>query len=343
MRRRNWTIEEQASFLKKTGELLERGYPLSDAIHSMTYQMKKARRQEVLSFLADLKEGVPFYQILGRMGFHKTLIGYVYYAGHHGSLATAFQDGSSMMLKRNEDLERLKKIALYPLFLVAMTMVLFVFVERFLLPGYSSLYRTMDITPNFFMKLIYFAGDLFPFLILFLFLGSAFLAGFYLLIFRRFSPVRKRAFMASLPVINGFIRLITTHYFATQLGYLLSGGLPIFAALKMFSEHRQDSLDSQLGKEISSALIKGETLADIVGGYPFFAGDLPVIIRHGEENGKLHQELTFFGQHCLKLLEEKTEGLIRKIQPILYMVIGILVISMYLAILLPMFHMLDGI
>ena len=162
MRRRKWTIHEQAVFLKKTGELLERGYPLSDAIHSMTYQMKKSRQREILVFLADLKEGYPFYKILDKLGFNKTLIGYVYYAEEHGSLSQAFQDASMMMLKRSEDLEKLKKIAVYPLFLMVMTLFLFLFVEKFLLPD-ILLYSTMDLSPNFFMRLIHAAEKFFHF------------------------------------------------------------------------------------------------------------------------------------------------------------------------------------
>ena len=84
-------------------------------------------------------------------------------------------------------------------------------------------------------------------------------------------------------------------------------------------------------------------MAEIVGKYPFFENELPLIIRHGEENGKLHEELDFFGRHCLKVFEERVEGLVKRIQPILYSVIGILIISMYLAILLPMFQLLGGI
>ena len=77
MKKRKWTIGEQAVFLKKAGELLARGYPLSDAIHSLTYQMKGKRKKEIYRSLEDLKEGYPFYKILDDLEFNKTLVGYV--------------------------------------------------------------------------------------------------------------------------------------------------------------------------------------------------------------------------------------------------------------------------
>lgn len=343
MKKRKWTIGEQAVFLKKTGELLARGYPLSDAIHSLTYQMKGKRKKEIYRSLEDLKEGYPFYKILDDLEFNKTLVGYVYYAEQHGSLAAAFLDGSNMMLKRDEDLQRLKKIALYPVFLMVLTLFLLLFVGKFLLPGYTSLYHSMDLSPNFFMRLIYRAGDVFPFLLFGLSLCFLILLGFYLFRYRSYSPVRKRSLLSTVPIAGAFSRLLTTHYFSIQLGYLLGGGLSIQEALRLFKEHNKEPLDSQIGKDMIERLMEGESLAEIVREYPFFEKELTFIIRHGQENGKLHQELNFYGRHCLNLLEEKIERMIKRLQPILYSVIGILIISMYLAVLLPMFQLLDGI
>lgn len=343
MKKRKWTIGEQAAFLRKTGELLARGYPLSEAIHSLTYQMKGTQKKEIFRSLDDLKEGYPFYKILDDLEFNKTLIGYVYYAEQHGFLAAAFLDGSNMMLKRDEDLGRLRRIALYPLFLFVLTLFLLLFVGRFLLPGYTSLYQSMDLSPNFFMSLIHGVGDIFPLLLFVLSLCFLFILWFYLLKYRRYSPIRKRALLSALPIAGAFSRLLTTHYFSIQLGYLLGGGLSIQEALTLFKEHNKEPLDSQIGEDMIERLMEGENFAEIVCEYPFFEKELSFIIRHGQENGKLPQELNFYGRHCLKLLEEKVENMIKRLQPILYSVIGILIISMYLAVLLPMFQLLNGI
>lgn len=68
-----------------------------------------------------------------------------------------------------------------------------------------------------------------------------------------------------------------------------------------------------------------------------------MVVRHGQENGKLEQELFFYAQHCIELVEELIEKTLKAIQPGLYTIIGFLVVAMYLAILLPMFHLMDGI
>lgn len=94
---------------------------------------------------------------------------------------------------------------------------------------------------------------------------------------------------------------------------------------------------------IKQKLLTGEKLESILASFPFFEKEFPMIIKHGQENGKLEQELLFFSEHCMVNMEERIEKSLKMIQPMLYLFIGLLVVSMYLAILLPMFQLLEGI
>lgn len=342
MGRRKWSMKEQAELLKKTGELLSRGYPLAEAIHSLTYQLGKHRKEEITEALAHLKEGHPFHKVLIDLGFNETLIGFVYFAEQHGSLADAFQDGSEMMLKRGEDLQKLKKIVIYPLFLVFITFFLFIFVEKILLPKYLSLFFTMNLPPNVFMKIIHAVGNVLP---LFLTLASLIILTavcIYFIKFRKLPQLKQKTILTSLPLAGSFYRLLNTYYFSIQLSYLLGGGLSILEALKLFEAHVKDSFDRELGSALQRRLVRGERLEDILQEYSFFEKKLAVIVKHGQNNGKLDQELFFFSKHCLLTLGEKTEKMLKTVQPILYVMIGLVIVSLYLAILLPMFQLLDG-
>ncbi|MBU8879369.1 type II secretion system F family protein [Bacillus sp. FJAT-29790] len=343
MKKCKWSLQEQSHFLKRTGELLTRGYPLSEALESLLFQLPENKKVEVAKSLADLREGYPFYQILANLKFNPNLIGYVYFAEQHGGLASAFKDGSEMMLKRDKDFEQLKKLLAYPLLLIFITAVLFIFVENVILPRFSSLFLSMKLKPNFFTKVIYFFGDILPFLItgacLFFFVFLC----YYFLKFRNYTQIKQKKILVSIPIIGYFFKLYYTHYFSVQISYLLASGLSVHEALSLFEKNDQQPLYKELGKEMKISLRKGERLEDILLNYPFFETELLHIIRHGQKNGKLDQELFFFSRHCLNLLEERTEKLLKTIQPCLYLLIGFLIVSMYLAVLLPMFHLLEGI
>ncbi|UII54836.1 type II secretion system F family protein [Cytobacillus spongiae] len=343
MKSDKWSTEEQVLFLKRTGELLERGYPLSEAIESLLYHFPQKRKDAILCCLAELKEGFPFHRILSQLQFNTNLIGFVYFAEQHGGLATAFQDGSELLLKREHDLQKVKKLLSYPLILMSVTAFMFVFVHNVLLPRFTSLFQSMSIQTNMFTRFISLVGNILPFILaifLLIVLGGLL---YYVKWFRRASPIRQKLHLMKIPLVNSFLRLLYTHYFSVQLSYLLSSGLSIFEALLLFENNQEQPFYRQIGKRIKGKLATGEKLETILKQLTFFEGELVHIVKHGQENGKLDQELYFYSRHCLHLLEYKTEKAMKVIQPIIYLFLGVLIVSMYLAVLLPMFHLLEGI
>lgn len=338
-----WPVAEQARFLKRTGELLSRGYSLAEAIESMTFYLEKKRKEDIRRSLDKLREGFPLYLILAELNFKKDLVSYVYFAEQHGGLARAVTEGSDMVMKREADYQRLRKLAGYPIFLLLLTFILFFFVNRILLPKFTSLYSDMNLAPNIFMETIGAADAIFPYLLYFLLTLIALLTYYYMKSFKRLPTLQQYIRLVRLPIAGKFIRLLYSHYFSVQLSYLFSGGLSVLAALKVFEQNRHESFSRELGKEIIMKLAAGQDFDSAVGEYPFFEEELQRIIRHGQKNGKLDQELYFYSRHCLNELEEKTEKMMKTVQPVIYSFIGLLVVSLYLAILLPMFQMMKGI
>lgn len=342
-RRHKWSLNEQASFLKRTGELLARGYPIAEAIESISHHLPSNRKEELFECLINLRKGLPFHETLENLGFHKDLIGYVYFAEQHGSFAEALLEGSGLALLKDKDVRKLLKLLQYPLVLIFITGFLFIFVENTLLPKFSILFKSMGLEANFFTKVIYIFGQYFPLAIGLLLVILLSIALYYVLIFRKISILKQRSQLVRIPIAGRILKLLFTHYFSVQLSFLLSGGISVSEALLLFEKNLKQPFYSQLGKEIKLKLVSGEKLETILSTYSFFEKEFPVIVKHGQENGKLEQELLFFSQHCVAFMEEKIEKSAKFIQPILYLFIAFLVVSMYLAILLPMFHLMDGI
>lgn len=343
MKRHKWTIYEQANFLKRIGELLARGYPIAEAIESLSLHLPKNRKEELYKCLADLKNGISFHDVLNNMGFHRDLIGYVYFAEQHGSFAEALLEGSSLALVKENDRKKLLKLLQYPLLLTFITGFLFVFVQKSLLPQFTSLFQSMSLEANFFMKVLYSFDEYFPFIMTGLVLLLAASAIYYFFVFRKVSILQQRSLLVRIPIVGRILKLLFTHYFSVQLSFLLAGGISVLEALNLFEKNHRQPFYSQLGMVVKQKLITGENLESILVSFPFFEKEFPMIIKHGQENGKLEQELLFFSEHCMVNMEEKIEKSLKMIQPVLYLFIGFLVVSMYLAILLPMFQLLDGI
>ncbi|MEH7245621.1 competence type IV pilus assembly protein ComGB [Neobacillus niacini] len=343
MKRHNWSVNEQAKLLKQIGELLARGYPIAEAIESISLHLSNNRKEELYNCLIDLRNGIAFHDVLGNLGFHKDMIGYVYFAEQHGSFAEALLEGSNLAMVKEKDRKKLLKLLQYPALLMFITGILFVFVQKSLLPKFTNLFQSMGLEANFFMKVLYSFDVYFPSAIagclIFLGLGAIYYAFGY----RKISVLQQRAQLVKIPIVGSILKLLFTHYFSIQLSFLLAGGISVLEALQIFEKNHRQPFYSMLGVEIKKKLLTGEKLESILACFPFFEKEFAMIIKHGQENGKLEQELLFFSQHCVLNMEEQIEKCIKMIQPVLYLFIGFLVVSMYLAILLPMFNLLDGI
>lgn len=342
MKQRKWTLDEQVKFLHMTGELLTRGYPLAEALNSIMFHLPKKHKAILIEGIQALKRGESFYQVLQKLGFHNDLIGYVFFAEQHGDLSAAFLAGSRMMQKRVQDTAKLKKLLFYPLFLILFTFFLFIFMEKLLLPRFSSLFVSMNVEKNFFTHFVTAFAESLPFFLFLLFFLFLFLVYYYFFRFRKIYPLEQKRRLMRIPIASSFFRLYYTHYFSIQLSYLLGGGLSVNESLSLFEKNVQQPFYSSLASEMKQELIMGGKLDEILKQYPFFEKELSMIIHHGQKNGKLDQELVFYSQSCLRRLEDKIDKTMKTIQPALFAVIGLIIVSMYLAVLLPMFHMLDG-
>ncbi|MFP5113583.1 competence type IV pilus assembly protein ComGB [Bacillaceae bacterium C204] len=343
MKRHKWSVNEQANFLRRTGELLARGYPIALAIESIALQLPSKRKEELNDCLEGLKKGQPFHEALNNLGFQKDLVGYVYFAEQHGCFTDALLEGSNLALLKDKDLRKLLKLLQYPALLIVITGFLFFFVENTLLPRFTTLFSSLGLEANFFMNVIYAFERYFPIVISVLLVILCLGAVYYVLIFRNLSVLKQSAHLVRIPIVGRILKLLFTHYFSIQLSFLLSGGLSVSEALLLFEQNLRHPFYSHLAIAIKCKLITGERLETILATMSFFEKEFPMIVKHGQENGKLEQELLFFSKHCITNMEEMIEKKLSTIQPILYVFIGFLVVSMYLAILLPMFHLLDGI
>ncbi|WP_343216722.1 competence type IV pilus assembly protein ComGB [Cytobacillus gottheilii] len=342
MQKNKWSLQEQGLLLKWIGDLLKRGYPLSEAIESVILHLPHHKRPAMELCLSELREGYSLYNAFSKLKFNEDVIGYVYFAEQHGGLADAFKDGSEMILKRDENWQKLKKLLMYPIFLILVTIVLFLFVIQILLPKFSSLFLSLDLEANFFTNIVYGFGNLFPIMLIVTFLLVIVLLCYYSFRFKRLTFLKQKTMISSIPVFGIFLKLFYSHYFSVQLHYLLQAGLSVFEALQLFEKNEKQPLYQELGCELQSGLLRGEALEMLIQKYFIFDFELSRIIAHGQKNGKLAEELAFFGEHCMERLEEKVEKTIKTIQPIIYSFIGFLLVSMYLAVLLPMFHLMEG-
>ncbi|USK84071.1 competence type IV pilus assembly protein ComGB [Peribacillus asahii] len=342
MRGGKWKVKEQASFLLKLGELLEHGYSLAQAIRFLTFQESKKRQEDLQEGMEQLKNGEALHQVLAEMKFHSQLVSYIYYGEQYGELSRALKEGGKYWTKRAEDLDKIKKLFIYPIFLLFFIGNVFFILQRVLLPKFETLFASMHIEHNIFLNSILAISAILPKIPIILLLLCILIYLLKRYWFNQLCPLTQRRLILHIPVIGMLIRLYETHFFASQFSGLLSGGLSINESIQLLAQNRQQPFYQKLCTQMQRELLEGKQFEAIVQKLSYFEKNLYIVIANGQKYGRLDEELFHYSRLLLERIEEKTSMIMRIIQPMLFSFIGLLIVSIYLAVLLPMFSLLNG-
>ncbi|MGE7601239.1 competence type IV pilus assembly protein ComGB [Peribacillus sp. NPDC097675] len=338
-----WTLKEQAVFIAKLGELLAHGYPLAEAIHFLEFQESKKKSGDFNRAIEDLRSGHPLHQVLTNLKFHPELVSFIFYGEQYGDLDRALKEGGLYWKKRTEDTEKVKKLMVYPIFLFFFVSIVFYVLQSVLLPKFQTIFFTMNVKQNLILNLLAASSGILPtipFILLVLLLFCYLFKQFW---FDKLCPLRQRRLLLKIPLAGPFFKLYETYFFASQFSGLLAGGLSINQSIKLFSINQQQPFYQKLCSIIKDDLMEGRSLEVIFQEQPYFDKNLSIITANGQKYGRLDSELLHYSRFLLEKIEERMNTIMKIIQPLLFSLIGLLIISIYLAVLLPMFSLLDGI
>lgn len=74
-----------------------------------------------------------------------------------------------------------------------------------------------------------------------------------------------------------------------------------------------------------------------------FERELVIFIEEGEKKGRLEVELKLYSEIIIDKIQQSMQFIIKFIQPCIFLVIAIMIVSLYLVIMLPMFDLMQTI
>ncbi len=147
--RSSWSRQEQAKLLKRLSILLDRGYPLLEALSFLMLHLPKHKQTLLRERIDEMREGGSFHDALLKLSFHRDVLGYLYFAEQHGDLSFALREASFLVEAKLNYMNRFIKIIQYPLFLTGITIALVLLINVFLLPEFSGVFESMDVNKSF--------------------------------------------------------------------------------------------------------------------------------------------------------------------------------------------------
>ncbi|WP_430494410.1 competence type IV pilus assembly protein ComGB [Rossellomorea marisflavi] len=336
--------DEQGKFLKRMGSLLEKGYTFSEAVDFLLIPDHPEATVLKTRILHSLQEGVQVSKVITKeLSLPTHVSAQIYFAEFHGQMGATLMGAGDYLLQKQKNQERLKRVIQYPLMLIIIAGMMMVLLRNVLFPKFETLYSSMGYEPSTGVQLLLSFVKAVPLLLAGI-LAVLLSAGVILFFFRhRISPVTISIHTSRIPFLSRFFKLAHTHFFARELGFLLSNGVSITESLRIIEQQTFRPTLQYVSGELIQGLKSGMSLHECAGAIPFFQSEVAYIIHHGQSNGRLPEELQLYGDMCFVELEERSGALFKYIQPVIFSFVGLFIMAIYFSIMMPLFQMMQGV
>lgn len=333
----NFTDKQRIVFFKQLAVILNSGIPLLQGIELLQYRLDKNVGKVCLDVKADLYRGSSLSTAMSRQKsfFPELAVTLTSASEISGQLNQVLLETASYYEKQYALKNFLYKSAVYPVLLMAVSLIVLLFFLFYVLPILAETYKAMRVKPNLFLENVLIINTLVREYFLLL-TGIASAAAIWL--------YRKKGILAEkflcFPWIRNIYGMLMEVRFCKLLALLLSSGLNITAAVteagKIFHDHgRKTELylfnkALQRGTDIGSAARSTKKL---------FSSLTVEFVAVGAATGNLPQMLTEAAGILEQDLKDKLEQFKEVFSPFLLLIAALMTAAVVCAVMGPLFDL----
>lgn len=341
-------IIEKINFARNLSSMLSAGLALSRALSVLERQSRSKKFKAVLTdLIANIGKGMTFSDALGKhlKVFPPIFVSMVHAGEQSGTLAESLKAIATQMESTFTLERRIRGALMYPaVILTAMVIIailMFLFVVPTLLKTFTDLHVQLPPTTQF----IIFLSDLIQHDGLFVALAFALVVVSLVWWSKRASGKQVlHAVMLKIPVIGPLVQEVNTARTARTLSSLLESGVDVVESVSITSNVVQNVHFRAVLDRAKEAIKKGDPMSKIFSEhdklYPVFFAEMMSV---GEETGKMGEMLMGVAHYYEEDVEQKTKDMSTVIEPFLMLVIGAAVGFFAVAMITPMYSLVNAI
>ena len=332
-----------AVWTRQLAGLVGAGLPLERALTSLSDEADEPRQRDLVAHLrAEVNAGSPFARALATTPreFDEVYRAVVAAGEQSGALGTVLERLADDLEERQALRAKLLGAALYPAIVSLIAFVIVIFLVTYVVPQVASVFTSSKralpgltvamLALSAFVRQWGWAVAL-----------AAVAGGFALQVALKQEAFRQRfdAAWLGVPLVGRVARGYNAARFAGTLAMLANAGVPILKALQTAAETlgnralRADALEALV------QVREGAPLAAALAAKKRFPGLLAMFARLGEQTGQLPQMLDRAARQLSGEVQRRAMALATILEPLLIVVMGLVVMLIVLAVLLPIIQL----
>ena len=341
------TIHEKIIFARNLGAMLKAGLPLSRALVIIERQAESKKLKKVIISIGEkIKQGKTISEsCLDFPEVFPPLFSSMVKAGEEsGGLSESLKLVSKQMEGTYTLQRKVRGAMVYPGIILTVMVVIGILLMIYVVPTLTATFKELHTDLPWSTQLIVSLSDFLTNNTFIFFIAIVALVVLIISFFRtKFGKKSLDFFLVKTPMINTIVKNINSARTARTLSSLLSSGVTVVEALKITSNVVQNSyyknvlirsqVNIEKGIPISSIFRENENL------YPLFVAEM---INVGEETGALSHMLMEVAEFYEEEVDQKMKDISTVIEPFLMVIIGAVVGFFAVAMITPMYSVLNN-
>jgi general secretion pathway protein F len=337
------SIFDLSLLLRQLAILIQSGLPIEEAMKMTIEQAETSKQARVMqSWRTEIVEGRSFSEALRRCPYKipESVIAGVGVGEESGHLYEILLRMADELETNMENRKTVSRAMIYPMTLIATSIVVVTIMMLWVVPKITVVFASSNRELPFITKVIIGLSEFtqnYGLIIFILAIASFILAQQAL----KNPQIKKRwhAFLLDLPGLGSWLRMSNIADWSRSLGILLNSGVPALSALKISSSTMNNLYLRKKMEAVTESMRQGSSLQKSLTENELGSGFLNHMVGSGEASSQLDQMLLRVADYYSLRLKNAVEVFLKIFNPILIVIMGMIILSIVAAVMLPIMDM----
>ncbi len=333
-------------FARNLGSMIEAGLSVSRALTVMERQTSNKKMKTLFSDLNnEITQGKTLSDAMRRSPktFSQLFISMVKAGEESGTLSNSLKI-VALQMDRSYTLQRkVKGAMMYPSVILGVMVIIGIIMLTYIVPTLMKTFSGLNVQLPLITRIVIGISDVLRFQGIWVLLTVVIVVA----IFRWWKKTEKGksivdSFITKIPVIGDLVKEVNAARTARTISSLLTAGVDVVESIKITNEVLQNIHYKEILSEVEETIKKGAPMSGVFLNktkyYPIFVGEMIAV---GEETGKVGDMLLGVATYYEEDVEQKTKDMSTIIEPFLMVFIGAAVAFFALAMISPMYSLVN--
>lgn len=297
---------------------MSRGHSVYEIIQMLkfNYQIKK--------FEQALLQGESFTDALQTLNYSADILLLIRINEENDNLIIGIEEAINLIKTKESNKHQLINQLRYPLFLLAMILAVLIFVNNLLLPQLVNLYKSFGVQIPGLIKIFLVIINVLPQLIIVLLIVMFNM----ILVSRLIDYEKKLKYISKIPFVGREYKFMYNTVFISYIYSLLKTNITLRAAVEILQLQEENKLLQKEATRITKSLKAGRLFNECLNSR-LYTPEIRELFRLGIENDNLLRCLETMLLKNRKKQKKKKQRFLFLVQPIMYALIGLIIIIIY--------------